>query len=93
MRGQACSNDLRWRRIGMGEVMNMSFSMAPLLIHSEQVPAEARDALRAAYDSPPEQRSASLASAARVLHAATGLECRDVRELIGLPGSGDCTKG
>ncbi len=69
----------------------MSFSMAPLLIHSEQVPAEARDAIRAAYDSPPEQRGASLVSAARVLHAVTGLECRDVFELIGLPGTGDCT--
>jgi hypothetical protein len=68
----------------------MSLSMAPLLMHSEQVPAEAREAIRAAYEAPPQQRIARLASAARVLHRATGLECRDVRELVGLPGGGDC---
>jgi hypothetical protein len=68
----------------------MSLSMAPLLIHSEQVPAEARKAIRAAYDAPPQYRSASLEAAARVLHQSTGLECSDVRELVGLPGAGDC---
>jgi hypothetical protein len=68
----------------------MSFSMAPLLTHSEQVPAEARDAMRAAYDVPPQHRTASLEAAARVLHQATGLECSDVRELVGLPGDKDC---
>lgn len=64
--------------------------MAPLLMHSAQVPAEARDAIRAAYEAPPEDRSARLESAARVLHQATGLECSDVRELVGLSGEGDC---
>jgi hypothetical protein len=68
----------------------MSLSMAPLLMHSEQVPVEARDAIRAAYDGPPEHRDASLEATARVLHQATGLECSDVRELVGLPGAGDC---
>ncbi len=65
--------------------------MAPLLMHSEQVPAEARDAIRAAYDAPPEHRTASLEAAARVLHYSTGLECRDVRELVGLSGDRDCS--
>jgi hypothetical protein len=68
----------------------MSLSMAPLLMHSEQVPAEARDAIRAAYDAPPQHRAAGLEAAARVLHHATGLECSDVLELVGLPGDGDC---
>jgi hypothetical protein len=68
----------------------MSLSMAPLLMHSEQVPAEARDAIRAAYEAPPEHRSARLESAARILHQETGLACSDVRELVGLPGVGDC---
>jgi hypothetical protein len=68
----------------------MSLSMAPLLMHNAQVPAEARDAIRAAYEALPEHRSARLASAALVLHRTTGLECSDVRELVGLPGDGDC---
>jgi hypothetical protein len=66
----------------------MSISMAPLLIHNELVPVEAREAIRAAYEAHPEHRTRSLESAARVLHRATGLDCRDVRELVGLP-SGD----
>jgi hypothetical protein len=31
-----------------------------------------------------------LPAAVRVLHQATGLECSDVRELVGLPDDGDC---
>jgi hypothetical protein len=69
---------------------NMSLSMAPLLMHSEQVPAEARDALRAAYDAPPEHRSERLESAARILYEQTGLECSDVRELVGLHEDEGC---
>jgi hypothetical protein len=68
----------------------MSLSIAPLLIHSEQVPAAARDAIRAAYEAPPEHRGARLESAARILYHETGLDCSDVRELIGLRGDGDC---
>ena len=64
--------------------------MAPLLIHSAQIPAEARDAIRAADAAPPEHRTAGLEAAARVLHQATGLECSDVRELVGLSGDEDC---
>lgn len=63
----------------------MSLSMAPLLMHSEQVPAEARDAIRAAFEAPPQERSASLEHAARVLRQATGLACKDALELVGLP--------
>jgi hypothetical protein len=68
----------------------MSLSMASLLMHGAQGPAEARDALRAAYEAPPELRSGRLESAALVLHRTTGLECTDVRELVGLPGDDDC---
>jgi hypothetical protein len=68
----------------------MSFSMAPLLMHSEQVPSEARDAIRAAYEGGPEHRSAWLESAARILHRNTGLACSDIRELVGLPSGEDC---
>jgi hypothetical protein len=67
----------------------MSLSMAPLLMYSEHVPAEARDGIREAYEAPAPQRSAKLESAARVLHRTTGLECSDVRELVGLPDGED----
>jgi hypothetical protein len=63
----------------------MSFTLGPLLMHSDHVPAEARDALRAAYEGPPERRGALLESAARILYAETELECDDARELVGLP--------
>jgi hypothetical protein len=68
----------------------MSLSMAPLLMYSEEVPAEAREAIRAAYEGRPEERRAGLESAARILHRRTDLECRDVRDLMGLPAWGDC---
>lgn len=68
----------------------MSFSMASLLVHNEDVPREAREALKAASTASPEHREALLHSAARLLHRGTGLECVDVRELIGLPASGGC---
>jgi hypothetical protein len=84
------SNDTSTPRIGRSEAKNMSLSMAPLLMHSEQVPAEARDAIRAAYNAPAQLRAARLEAAARILHRATGLGCSDVRELVGLPGDKDC---
>jgi hypothetical protein len=68
----------------------MTLSMAPLLMHSEYLPVTAREAIREAYKAPPQDRHASLEAAARVLHDVTGLECRDVRELVGLSGAGDC---
>ncbi len=67
----------------------MSFSMASLLIHSATVPAEAREALRAARAAAPEDREHLLQSAARILHQQMDLGCADVRELVDLPG-GDC---
>ncbi len=65
------------------------FSLAPILIHSEDVPEVAREALRAASNAPPERRAEELERAAGVLYRHTDLECRDVRELVGLE-SGNC---
>jgi hypothetical protein len=68
----------------------MSLSMAPLLMHSAQVPAAAREALRAALDADPDDRRAGLESAARILHGEVGLVCSDALELVGLgDGEGD----
>ena len=69
----------------------MSLSMAPLLM-----PLVLRFPRRSATPSgrrtrpPAEHRSARLRSAAFVIHQTTGLDCSDVRELVGLPGDGDC---
>lgn len=60
-------------------------SLTPLLIHSDAVPDEARSALRAASKAPPESRRTELQLAARALFEGTDLECRDVKELVGLP--------
>jgi len=62
----------------------MAISMMPLLIHSEAVSPEVREALRAAVQSPPEARRAGLESAARMLHREASIDCHDVRELFGL---------
>ena len=67
------------------------FSILPLLVHSSAVPAGARSALRAAQASPPAERIRALRSAARVLHYETGLECRDVLEIVGLEATGTCS--
>ncbi|NUP04982.1 MAG: hypothetical protein HOW73_02860 [Polyangiaceae bacterium] len=64
--------------------------MAPLLIHSEAVPKEARDALKAASSAPPERRRAELERAARVLYRETELDCADARELVGLAPGENC---
>jgi hypothetical protein len=63
----------------------MSFSVAPLLLHSADLPPHAREALAAALSASPEQRKAHLLRAARVMHRELALDCADVRELIGLP--------
>ena len=68
----------------------MRFSIAPLLLHSEQVPATVRRALRAAYDGPDEERRQHLESAARILHRELDLDCSDARELVGLGADGGC---
>jgi hypothetical protein len=67
----------------------MAFSLAPLLLHSEAVPLLAREALRAANVAHPEEREEKLEEAARILWRETDLECRDARELVGLP-QGTC---
>lgn len=67
----------------------MAFSLAPLLVHHEGVPELARAALRSASLAPPESRDEALEHAARVLYEETDLECRDVRELVGL-SDGTC---
>ena len=66
----------------------MSFSVAPLLLDSDSVPLPARRALRYAYELPPPERAPHLEAAARVLHRELGLDCRDARELVGLPAPG-----
>jgi hypothetical protein len=60
-------------------------SLTPLLMHSDAVPTEARSALRAAYEAPPDHRTAELKTAARALYEGTDLECGEVLELVGLP--------
>jgi hypothetical protein len=66
----------------------MSFSMAPLLIHSPDVPAELREELRHAYFAPGGQRDDLLQAAARRISEELTLECADARELVGLPPCG-----
>jgi len=66
----------------------MSFSLASILLHSDVVPARARQALRAAQDGPSRERGTHLESAARILHRELALDCGDARELVGLaPGT------
>jgi len=64
----------------------LAFSITPLLVHSEAVPIEAREALKFASAAPPELRRAALESAACELYRRTDLACSDVRDLFGLPG-------
>jgi hypothetical protein len=68
----------------------MSLSMAPLLIHSPDVPAAVRAELVAAQTASPEHRDEHLMSAARLLHRAIPLDCADVLELVGLPSECGC---
>lgn len=66
----------------------MSFSMANIVAHSEQVPSAARAALKAAAGLPPARRTQLLESAARILHQEAGIGCGDARELVDLqPGN------
>ena len=70
--------------------LNMAFSLANLLIHSEAVPLKAREALRAVSAAPLELRKSALRSAARVLHAETSIDCGDALELVGLHVGSSC---
>jgi len=64
------------------------FSMMPILMHSMFVPPAARAALNAAASADEAQRPEMLRSAAHILHRETGLECSDVKALVGLPDGG-----
>ena len=66
----------------------MEFSLAALLIHSDSVPTEARDAIRVAHDKPLEDRAEALESAARLLYRDTDLDCDETRDLLGLTRGG-----
>jgi len=68
----------------------MAISMMPLLIHSEAVSKEVRAALRAAVVAAPESRAAELETAARMLHREASIDCRDIRDLVGLVPNKDC---
>ena len=62
----------------------MAISMMPLLIHSESLSNEVRAALQAAVVATPEARPAQLETAARMLHREASIDCRDIRDLIGV---------
>ncbi len=62
----------------------MSFSIAPLLIHSEAIPEGAKAALRDALARPEDERPALLAGVARILFREAELDCSDALELVGL---------
>ncbi|MGE0397377.1 MAG: hypothetical protein AB7T06_11695 [Kofleriaceae bacterium] len=63
--------------------------MATLLMHSPDVPANVREALRAADRAEPADRTDQLKTAAHLLYQEVDLPCADVRELVGLP-AGEC---
>jgi hypothetical protein len=62
----------------------MALSMMPLLIHSEALPLKVRAALKAADMAPPELKPRELELAAHLLYGEVGIDCRDVRDLVGL---------
>lgn len=68
----------------------MALRFASLLIHNELVPATVREALKSALAAPAHERQAGLASAASLLHRETGVDCGDVRELVGLSEAYAC---
>jgi len=68
----------------------MSLSMAPLLMHSPDVPESVRAELHAAHGATREHRDEHLARAARLLHHFVPLDCADALELVGLPAGGGC---
>ena len=62
----------------------MSFSLLPLLMYEDDVPASARDALRAAKLATAAERTVHLEAAARALYREAKIDCADARELVGL---------
>ena len=62
-----------------------TFSMLPLLVHSEDLSDDLRETFRQALAAPPEHRASQLEVAARALYLEAGtLECSDVKALLGL---------
>ena len=64
--------------------------MGGLLIHSQDVPDSAREALLSARSAPAAERRSMLLQAAKILHLDLGLDCEDAVELVGLGGDGEC---
>ena len=62
----------------------MSFSLLPLLVFEDDVPAAARDAVREAQRVPEAERSVLLEASANTLYREAHLDCADARELVGL---------
>ncbi len=63
----------------------VSFQFGSLLVHSDQVPVAARDALRAAHRGGDARGSVELLElAAQILHRDAGVDCPDARELVDL---------
>jgi hypothetical protein len=62
----------------------MRFSLAPLLLHMEDIPDTARTALREASAAPAAERRTHLEAAARALYQDAHLDCADAKELVGL---------
>jgi hypothetical protein len=65
----------------------MSFSIRPLLVHCQGIPAQLRAAVRATLGTPAGLRSDELESVAALLRLTTGLNIEDARELLDLPPS------
>jgi len=63
----------------------MSFSLLNLLLHEEDLPTSALEALRRATAAPTADRPRHLHAAARALFEDAQLDCEDARELVGLP--------
>jgi hypothetical protein len=68
----------------------MPLSVAPLLLHSENIPEGARLALRDAFTRPEDERPALLANVARILYREAELDCSDALELVGLSSASPC---
>jgi hypothetical protein len=62
----------------------MSMSMIPLLMVSDSISAEAREALRAVVKAPAHERAEKRVAAARLLFNETDLACDEVKDLMGL---------
>jgi hypothetical protein len=63
----------------------MAFNVSSLLMHSNDVPPQAKAALLAAVRLPEDSRGPELERAARSLFYDLNLSCADARELVGLP--------